>query len=262
MITVLSPAKTLKRLTIPFINDINNEFKPPELFGKSLELVQKIKTLSTKDLTKLMEVSDSIAKLNFERYQNFPEQLKFDESYPCFFLFYGDVYKELQLNDYKKEHLKFLQKHIRILSGLYGILKPFDLIYPYRLEMGTDLSKFKIFENKSLYEYWNGIITSIINKELKHHKTPVLLNLASNEYFDSIQLNELSYPVINIFFQERRNGSYKTIAINSKRARGKMANWIILNQIDDIESLKNFNVDNYKFSKEKSDDSNWYFLKN
>ncbi|GIX42475.1 MAG: UPF0246 protein [Leptospiraceae bacterium] len=262
MIIVISPAKTLKRLNIPYLDQIKKQFKEPVYFKKSLELVSVLKTLSSKELEKLLDVSPNIAELNYERYKNFPEKLIFDESYPAIFLFYGDVYKGFEFNSYEIKDLEFIQNHLRILSGLYGILKPLDLIYPYRLEMGTDLSKYKSFSVPNLYEFWKEDITDFLNKELKKHKNSYLINLASNEYFSVIDLERLNFPVINIYFQEKRNGGYKTIALNAKRARGKMANWIIRNQIDEPEKLKQFNVDNYKFSKEKSDEFNWYFLKN
>jgi cytoplasmic iron level regulating protein YaaA (DUF328/UPF0246 family) len=261
MIVLISPAKTLKRLEIPFIDEIKKDFRQPDFFDKSLKLVQILKTLSAKQLEKLLEVSNSIAKLNYERFQSFPNKLTFDEAYPSIFLFYGDVYKGFDFKRYRKEHIEFMQDHLRILSGLYGILKPLDLIYPYRLEMGTDLSQIKEFFVSSLYDFWKEDITNYLNKELKKQKNAFLINLASNEYFSVIDLNKILFPVIHIHFQEKRNGKYRTIAINAKRARGKMTNWIMFNQIDDIEKLKDFDVDGYKFSSSLSDESNWYFLK-
>ncbi len=262
MIIVLSPAKTLKRLEIPFLKEIKKEFCVPAFFNKSLELVKILKQLNIKEIEKLLQVSNSIARLNYERYQNFPEQLEFDSSYPAIFLFYGDVYKGFGINSYTVEHIYFLQKHVRILSGLYGILKPLDLIYPYRLEMGTELNKNKLFKWNSLYEFWDGIITLSIEKELQNSKYKYLINLASNEYFSVIKKEMLSYPVVHIHFQEKRNGKYQTIAINSKRLRGIMTNWIVLNKIENPEDIKNFNLDNYKFINEKSNSNNWFFLKN
>jgi len=262
MIIILSPAKTLKRLPVPFEDKLKNFFKEPILFKKSQQLIAILKELSQKEVEKLLNVSSSIAKLNYERFRNFPQELKYDEAYPSIFLFYGDVYKGFQFNEYNEEKLLFLQEHVRILSGLYGILKPFDLIYAYRLEMGTDLSKIKKFSFNTLYEFWGNDITQYLKKELEKHKNPYLINLASKEYSSSIDFEQISFPVIHINFQEKRNGKYTTIALNSKRARGKMTNWIIQNKIDEVERLKEFNLDGYRFSLEKSDSSNWYFLKN
>ncbi len=261
MIVLISPAKTLKRLDIFFLDQIKHHFRQPFFFDKSLKLVQILKTLSAKQLEKLLEVSSSIAKLNYERFQSFPNKLTFDDAYPSIFLFYGDVYKGFDFKHYRIEHIEYMQNHLRILSGLYGILKPLDLIYPYRLEMGTDLSKIKEFPKSSLYDFWKEDITHYINEELKKQKNAFLINLASNEYFSVVDVNKILFPVIYIHFQEKRDGKYRTIAINSKRARGKMTNWIILNRIDNVNQLKDFDVDGYKFSSSLSDETNWFFLK-
>lgn len=260
---VLSPAKTLKRLTIPHVQLIQKYFTKPKFLEEAKELVKKIQKLNEKELQKLLDVSSAIAKTNFERYQNFPSNFEFDESYPSIFLFFGDVYKGFEWDKYTYEDLLFLQDNVRILSGLYGILKPFDLIYPYRLEMGTEFKTFsQKFNFQSLYEFWGDKITHALNEELSKQKNKHLVNLASHEYFQVIDTKNLKYPILNIHFQEKRNGRYVTIALNSKRARGIMTNWIVKNRIQNPNDLKNFQLNGYHFSEEKSDDSNFYFLKN
>lgn len=262
MIIVLSPAKTLKRLSLPHQEEIQKYFQSPSFLEETSYLVEKLKKLNEKDLEKLLDVSYPIARLNYERYKNFPEAFTFGESYPAIFLFYGDVYKGLSLQSYSIEELEFLQKHVRILSGLYGILRPFDLIYPYRLEMGTGFQKYRDhFGFSSLYEYWGKKITDFLNGELSTEKNRYLINLASGEYFQVLQTSGLSCPVIHIHFQEFRNGKFTTIAVNAKRARGIMTNWIIRNRIDEVEKIKEFSLSGYRFSEEKSDPENFYFLK-
>lgn len=260
MIFILSSAKTLKRLSFP--ENLIDFFSEPSFKKEALELANLLKQKNKNQITKLLDVSKTIGELNYQRYQSFPKNFEYDESYPTIFLYYGDVFKGFQLKKYNFEQFKFLQNHCRILSGLYGILKPFDLIYPYRLEMATQFS-FNIdnVSYSSLYEFWSEKITNFLKTELEKTKNPILINLASNEYSKVINKKSFSYPILNINFQEKRNGEYKTIALNSKRARGKMANWIIENQITDIEKIKNFKLDSYKFSKDKSTDWDWYFLK-
>lgn len=260
MIFIISSAKTLKKLS--FSDNLKDFFNEPFFKKEALELANILKQKNKNEITKLLDVSKTIGELNYQRYQSFPKKFEYEESYPAIFLYYGDVFKGFKLEKYNFEQFKFLQEHCRILSGLYGILKPFDLIYPYRLEMATHFS-FNIdstFYN-SLYEFWSEKITNFLKEELKKNKNPVLINLASIEYSKVINKKSLSYPILNINFQEKRNGEYKTIALNSKRARGKMANWIIENQITDTENIKNFKLDSYKFSKEKSTEWDWYFLK-
>ncbi|MFN3603934.1 MAG: YaaA family protein [Leptonema sp. (in: bacteria)] len=261
MILVISPAKTLKRLPITF-EELKKHFKEPIFKKKTLELVDLLKKKSQLEITKLLGVNQKIGELNYQRFQSFPVRFQYEESYPAIFLYYGDVYKGFEFHNYKLEHFDFLENHVRILSGLYGILKPFSLIYPYRLEMATQFS-FTINQTHyhSLYSYWSDIVTNYLNEEIHHTHNQLLVNLASNEYAKAIDKKKLSFPMIQIIFQEKRNGKYTTIALNSKRARGKMVNWIIKNQIQDVEFLKNFHLDHYKFSKEKSTKTEWYFLK-
>ncbi len=261
MIIILSSAKTLKRLPIPE-EKIKQYFKEPSFKKEALTLANILKQKNKKQITELLNVSLAIGELNFKRFQNFPEHFQFDESYPAIFLYYGDVFKGFHFKKYTIHHYEYLEKNIRIISGLFGILQPFDLIYPYRLEMGT---KFSFTINStfydSLYSFWQNKITDYLNKEIQKTKNKFLINLASNEYSTVVDKKNFLFPIININFQEKRNGVYKTIALNSKRARGRMANWIVENKIEDINELKNFNLDNYQFSKEISTENNWFFLK-
>lgn len=261
MIIILSSAKTLKRLPL-LEKRAKQYFKEPFFKKEALVLAKILKQKNKKEIAKLLNVSLSLGELNFKRFQSFPNHFQFDESYPAIFLYYGDVFKGFNFKQYTIEHYDYLDKHIRIISGLFGILKPFDLIYPYRLEMATKFS-FTINSNyyDSLYSFWQHKVTEFLNQELEKTKNKILINLASNEYSNVVDKKKFLHPMLNIIFQEKRNGVFKTIALNSKRARGKIVNWIVENQIQDIDEIKNFNLDNYKFSKDKSSEFNWYFLK-
>ena len=249
MIIVLSPAKSL---------DFDSKFnyKNPSFveFGtKTAQLITKLRKFDTKTLEKLYKVSENLAKLNFERFQGFSK--KFDEknSRPAIFAFNGDVY-----NGIDKENLNqnFAQNHVRILSGLYGLLKPMDLIQPYRLEMGTDFKKHDL-GFKNLYEFWGDKISNKINET----KSDYLINLASEEYFKAIDKKSLKSNIINMIFKESKAGKLKIVGIFAKRARGLMTNYVIKNKITDPKELKKFSENNYKFQKDLSDENNFVFVR-
>jgi cytoplasmic iron level regulating protein YaaA (DUF328/UPF0246 family) len=251
MLIVISPAKKLNEF-------VDYKFEPTEpLFIKETKKLHSVlKNKKPAELKKLMALSDNLANLNFERYQS----MKFPQpkglTIPAALMFNGDTYTGLQFDKLNLSEQKYAQKKLRILSGLYGILKPFDQVQPYRLEMGT---KLKTDKTKNLYEYWHKQITETINKDLKKEK--YLINLASNEYFSAIDSNNLNGEVINIQFKEKRNGGYKIISFNAKKARGLMSYYIIKNQIESIEELKKFNLDDYKFNKELSTDTTLSFTR-
>ena len=252
MIIVISPAKNLNEnynLTCSFSTT------KPKLLNESKKLIKTLKEFSPKKLSSLMNVSDKIANLNYERYKSWKTPFTNKNSYPAVLLFKGDVYKGLEAETFNKSQFLFAQKHLRILSGLYGLLKPLDLIQPYRLEMGTSL---KVGAKKNLYEFWEDKITNQINEDTP---SKYLINLASVEYFKSIDRKSLNLDVINILFKEKKNGDLKTIGLFSKKARGLMSKFIIQNKIKNPVDLKNFNDDGYKFNTKYSDDNNFLFVR-
>ncbi len=246
MITLISPAKTLDLST----TDIEI-FSTPDFQKETKELVSIMKKKSVADIRKLMDVSENIAALNEKRYRNFKKTFEPNHAKQALLTFNGDVYTKMELEKYSAEDFDFAQAHLRILSGLYGLLKPMDLIQPYRLEMGTKLESKK---GKNLYEFWGKRIAGAIQEVAKD--APIV-NLASEEYFKAVDLKFLKSPVITPVFQEYRNGKAQTIGLFAKQARGMMTNFIIQNRIKDPEQLKVFNEDGYELSNEKE----WKFIR-
>lgn len=242
MLIVISPAKKLNE---NIETDIELSTPAFETISKKLHLELKNKT--SNDIKKLMGLSDKLADLNYQRFQRMKFPQKNLELSPAGLLFNGDTYTGLKFNELNKNEQKYAQKHLRILSGLYGILRPFDGIQPYRLEMGT---KLKTSMGKDLYIVWKEKLTALINEELKSNKA--LINLASNEYFDSIDRKLIEKPIITPVFKEEKNGSLKIISFNAKRARGMMSNYIIKNKIKSPQGLLNFDLDGYQYSEENS----------
>jgi len=253
MIVLLSPAKSLN-----FEPAKIKRHSTPRLLDESTELVGHLKTKSANSIKKLMGVSDNIATLNVSRFNNFETPFTLDNAKQAILAFNGDVYTGLEADSFDSKDMTFAQKHIRILSGLYGVLKPLDLMQPYRLEMGTRL---KVKRKKNLYEFWDEKITSVINEDLTKSKGTVILNLASKEYFSSVKPKLVDGKIVHVHFKELRNGQYKVISFKAKKARGKMANLIVKNRITDIKSLSKLDVDGYLYSKELSDENNLFFGK-
>ena len=254
MIVLLSPAKSLDFSSFDY-----DYFTQPRLLEKSEELVTNLKRKSSKKLQELMGVSKNIADLNVERFNSFSFPFNSDNAKPAMYAFNGDVYTGLKASEFIKEEIDFAQKHIRILSGLYGLLKPLDLIQPYRLEMGTSL---KHKRKKNLYEFWDRIITETINEDLQASGSQTVVNLASNEYFHSIKPALLKGDILNIDFKENRNGELKIISFNAKKARGGMAHLIVKERIEENEKLRELVVDGYVFNRENSSEWNYCFVKN
>ncbi len=255
MLVVLSPAKTLdyKSIIPKFACAV------PAFLNDSQELVECLALKKPEELSKLMNISNKIAILNFQRFQDFKVPFTADNARPCIFAFKGDVYQELDLCNYTKEDLAFAQKHLRILSGLYGLLKPLDLIQPYRLEMGTALENPR---GKNLYDFWGDKITKALNSAMSELKTGQLVNLASNEYSKVIKPEKLKGKFLNIVFKEKQGKEYNIIGIFAKRARGKMSNYIIKNRVSTANDIMNFAVDGYKFNGRLSDPQNYVFTRN
>jgi len=246
MLTLLSPAKKLLSIDSPFLGQSSQ----PQFLDKTAELIEILRTFSAQQIASLMKLSESLATLNYERYQGFHcESCPLEASYLAILLFQGDVYRGLEANTLDDESLLFANSHLGILSGLYGLLKPLDLIQAHRLEMGTKLANSC---GKNLYDFWQETITSHINNQLDKQDNPILVNLASNEYFKAIDKKKLNHPVLTLNFKQRINGVDKTIGIHAKRARGLMARFIVDNRIDDSENLKDFNTEGYYYCPETS----------
>ncbi len=254
MLLLLSPAKTLQTAPPVALKTSTIRFKK-----ETAELVEVLSQLSLTDLKKLMKLSDSLAALNYGRYQHFnPKSYTQKNAEPAGLAFHGAVFQGLGLDTFSDEELAFAQDHLRILSGLYGVLRPLDLIQAYRLEMGTKIS---IGAAKNLYEFWGDKITQLINKDLKKTKSKVIINLASKEYFKSIKPNLLEGKLLTMDFREERNGQYKFITYNAKIARGLLSRYILQNSITNPEDIKGFLEDGYSFNAQISTPEHWVFTR-
>ena len=250
---VISPAKTLD-----FETDCgHNKFTENEFLDDAQLLINEIQKLSSKQLGSLMKLSDKLANLNRDRYQSWSLPFNEENAKQALFAFQGDVYQGLDAQSLTKTQVNFAQKHLLILSGLYGILRPLDLMQAYRLEMGT---KFKNKRGKDLYEFWGNKLEENINQRLKK-KDSVLVNLASQEYFKAINPKKLNTPIITPVFKNKKNGEYKMIALFAKKARGMMVRYAIDNKITDVEDLKGFDYEGYKFSKKLSSEQELVFTR-
>lgn len=245
MLIVVSPAKTLDyESELPTLKTTQ-----PRLLDDSEILIERARQLSPADVSSLMSVSDKIAHLNVERFAQWQRPFNKNNARPAAFAFKGDVYTGLEIDTFTDNQLKEAQSSFRMLSGLYGVLRPLDLMQPYRLEMGTKLDNPR---GKDLYTFWGDIITEQLNKDMKAAKTDVLVNLASNEYFKSVKKKGINGRIIEPVFQDEKNGKYKVISFYAKKARGLMAAWIIKKGIKDPAKLKNFDVAGYRFSAAES----------
>ncbi len=240
MLIVLSPAKSLDYKTPVKVKSPTL----PEFVSESAKLIADLKKMAPQDVAKLMGLSDQLAVLNVGRYRDWSKKFTDENSKPAIYAFDGDVYDGFDVKSLNAKAIEFAQKHVRILSGLYGTLRPLDLMQPYRLEMGTAL---KNARGKDLYAFWGGRVTESLKKVLDEQKKPVLLNLASEEYFKVLQPKELGCPVISPVFQDAKDGKYKIISFYAKRARGLMARYVVENHISDPVDLKGFNLDGYKY---------------
>ncbi|MAJ53491.1 MAG: peroxide stress protein YaaA [Cellvibrionales bacterium TMED79] len=254
MLTVLSPAKTLDYETAP----ITQSATLPRFMDQSALLVEDARGLNPDDIRALMGVSEQIAHLNHERFMNWQSESTSDNAKQAVLAFKGDVYTGLQAETLSEDDLDFAQTRLRILSGLYGLLRPLDLMQPYRLEMGL---KFTNQRGKNLYEFWGEQLTDTLNADLVSAKTEVLINLASNEYFKAVKPKLLNADIITPQFKDLKNGQYKMISFFAKKARGLMARYIIDNRITEPEALKSFSEAGYYYSDEQSQGDQWVFLR-
>lgn len=245
MIIVLSPSKTLDMQTPPKVKGTAE----PEFLAASKELNATLKKMSAAQIGKLMDISPKLSQLNYERFQAFHTPFTPKNAKPAIYAFRGDVYDGLDADSLSGKDIAFAQQHLRLLSGLYGLLKPLDLMQAYRLEMGTELKHGK---HKNLYQFWGTHIATAINTAQKHEKQKLLINLASEEYFKVIDKKALEGDIVSPAFKEKKGKEIKMIALFAKKARGTMASYIIRHRIMDAEKLKDFNEDGYRFAPELS----------
>ena len=253
LITIISPAKKLDYET-PTKQFLSSQ---PMLLNHSSTLMSDLKKLSPQEVSSLMGLSDKLGALNYERFQKWETPFTESNSKQAILAFKGDVYQGLDAESLSVSDLDWAQNNVRILSGLYGILKPMDLMQPYRLEMGT---KFATKRGQNLYDFWNSIITEELNKNFSSNNTN-LLNLASNEYFKSINVHELKANVISPVFMDKKNGKYKIISFFAKKARGLMTRYVIKNRIEDTANIQNFGEGGYFFNEEMSEDNKPVFCR-
>ena len=256
MIALIAPAKRLD-----YDSDLSVEdFSIAEHLKESKKLIKELQKKSPEDLSSLMGLSENLSMLNFERNMNWQTPKKpSNEARQAIFAFKGDVYVGLDSETLSKSDIKYAQKNLAILSGLYGLLKPLDLMYPYRLEMGT---KMKNEKGKNLYEFWGNKITESINALAKENNSKGIINLASVEYFTSVKTENLDLPVYSPVFKDFKNGKYKIISFFAKKARGSMARFVIQNKIKNPADLNKFNLDGYNYSKKDSTEYSPVFLRN
>lgn len=254
MITVLSPAKTLDYESPVTIR----KSSAPLFLQNAASLARLMKKKSSKELSGMMNISPKLAELNVDRFRNWSDSSTAEQQRQALLAFKGDVYLGLGVESYNARDFNFAQKNLRILSGLYGLLKPLDLIQPYRLEMGTKLKNSK---GNNLYKFWNKIIACSLSQELAKHRNKTLVNLASIEYFKAIDLQFLSHRIITPVFKDYNKGTYKVLSFFSKKARGMMASYIVKNRINQPEALKAFDIDGYSYSEELSNDNQWVFTR-
>ncbi len=245
MLALISPAKTLDYETVlP-----TEKFTQPRLLDHSQELIEVASKLSASEIASLMSVSEKIATLNAERFRDWQPEFNFANARQAIFAFKGDVYTGLNAYQLEKQDIDYAQKHLRMLSGLYGLLRPLDLIMPYRLEMGT---KLKNTRGNNLYEFWGNTITETINADLAQAESELLVNIASDEYYKSVKDSKIKAEIIKPVFLDQKNGKYKVISFYAKKARGLMARYLLENKIERAEDIKSFNTDGYYFDVESS----------
>ncbi|MCU7829643.1 MAG: peroxide stress protein YaaA [Candidatus Thiodiazotropha sp. (ex Myrtea sp. 'scaly one' KF741663)] len=254
MLIVISPAKTLDYETPP-VTKIHTK---PAMLKQSQQLIDNLRNYSALDLAELMKLSMKLSELNFDRYHDWRTPFTTKNAKQAALAMKGDVYTGLDAESLDVDDLKFAQQHLRILSGLYGVLRPLDLMQPYRLEMGTKLPN---EQGKDLYAFWGEGITQAINKALKSQGDDILVNLASNEYYKSIKPKLVKGRIITPQFKEKKNGTYRMIGVFAKKARGLMSRYIIENRLEDPEQIKGFKTDGYRFSKQQSKDDQWVFVR-
>ncbi len=254
MLLLISPAKTLDFSTPP----PTAAFTQPDFLKQSRELIKNLRRLSVTDVTKLMSISEKLGELNAQRFADWRTPFTPNNAKQALFAFQGDVYTGMAAEKFSSADIQFAQKHLRILSGLYGLLRPLDLIQAYRLEMGT---RFANSRGKNLYDFWGDAITHALNDDLVASNSTTLVNLASSEYFGAVKPSLVKADIVTPVFKDRKNDQYKIISFFAKKARGMMSAFIVQHQISRVEQLKEFNVDGYSFNQSQSSATQWIFLR-
>jgi hypothetical protein len=254
MIAVLSPAKTLDFEREP----ITGKHTIPEFIDEAAGLVDRLRALGSKDIQTLMGVNEEIAELNATRFDTWTRHQSLDDGLQAIFAYAGEVYRGFDVDRLSAEDLYYAQNHLRILSGLYGTLRPLDVIQPYRLEMGTDLANDR---GADLYAYWGSKIAESLSGALRGQSSHTIVNLASKEYFSAVPSSSLDASVITPQFKEKRGTDYRIIAVYAKNARGRMARYMIENRIEDPEELKKFDEDGYRYAEQLSGEGEWVFAR-
>jgi cytoplasmic iron level regulating protein YaaA (DUF328/UPF0246 family) len=254
MLAVISPAKKLDFETVlPGLAPTT-----PRLTDDTAALAARARTLKRAEIARLMDLSEALTELNFQRYQALSDRPEAAATRPAALAFAGDTYIGLDAPSLSSDDLTHAQDHLRILSGLYGLLRPLDRIQPYRLEMGTRLDTPR---GPDLYAFWGERLARMLDEDLAGHASPIVVNLASQEYFRAVDAKALRAPVLSCVFKEERGGTAKVISFAAKRARGAMARFMIVNRIDRPEGLKDFTTDGYRFRAEQSDDASYVFTR-
>lgn len=252
MLILISPAKTLD-----YQSDLATQrYTQPELLAYSQQLIDVARTLSEPQVASLMSISDKLASLNVTRFHEWQPKFTPENARQAILAFKGDVYTGLQAEDFSEEDFDFAQQHLRMLSGLYGVLRPLDLMQPYRLEMGIRLNNPR---GKDLYQFWDDIITDTLNQALADQGDNILINLASDEYFKSVKPRKLDAEIIKPVFLDEKNGQFKVISFYAKKARGLMSRYIIQNKLTHPEQLQAFNLEGYAFDESASQQNEWIF---
>ncbi|MBA4410949.1 MAG: peroxide stress protein YaaA [Bacteroidota bacterium] len=254
MIIVISPAKTL-------YSNCPVQFKPfsqVDFLPEAEKIISVMKKKKPAQLANLMGISPKLAETNYQRFQAWATPFTPENSWQAILMFNGDVYQGLKADTFSADEFEIAQQHLRILSGVYGLLKPLDLIQPYRLEMGTSVA---IGRKKNLYDFWKARITAKLNQDFSETGGKVLINLASNEYFSAIDSKNLEARIITLTFKEQKSGQYQVVSFFAKRARGLMSRFIIQNQINDPEEIKAFDLEGYYFNNGLSKGDNWVFTR-
>ena len=254
MLAVISPAKTLDFET----PSLTNSSSCPEFLDHSQNLINKLRTLSESKLCSLMSISSKLATLNEQRYQDWSLPFTTSNAKQAIMAFKGDVYTGFTFEKYNKKDFSYAQKHLRILSGLYGLLRPLDLIQPYRLEMGTKLAT---PQGKNLYDFWGSFLTNALNDAIKNSGIQILVNLASNEYYNAVDKSALQGRVITPIFKDHKKGDFKVISFFAKKARGAMSDYLVRHRVGEPEGLKEFTGLGYRFNPNLTSDDNWVFTR-
>ncbi|WP_224997956.1 peroxide stress protein YaaA [Cesiribacter sp. SM1] len=254
MLIIISPSKTQDFAPLPR----SLSYTQPHFLDESSKLVTELRKKKPAALRELMDISDNLAELNHSRYQEWQVPFTIENAKQALFAFKGDVYTGIPAEEYSDEELQYAQEHLRILSGLYGLLRPLDLMQPYRLEMKI---KLKNKRGADLYKFWGSRLTEGLNDALQQQKEAVLVNLASNEYYKAVQPKNIKGRIITPQFKEFKNGKYSTVALFAKRARGLMTDYILRNRLEAPEDIKGFNQEGYSYSEPQSTGDEWVFVR-